>query len=165
MGLADQSCHDKSMPNIRLAMFGNIRLALPNMAKLIAHAVVHSLCPPVPEARTCPPCAAPACRKRSSSRRRGKTCTCLPCPAPVCDRHFKLCGQDTRVRPVPHPCRAMRRKRFALYGLDTHFPALSRTCVRGALRAGWARYARVCPVPHLCAGAASLRCRTLPGPP
>ena len=111
MGLADQSCHDKSMPNIRLA--------LPNMAKLIAHAVVHSLCPPVLEARTCPRCAAPACRKRSSSRRRGKTCTCLPYPARVCDRHFKLCRQHARVRPVS----------------------------------------------HLCAGAASLRCRTLPGPP
>jgi hypothetical protein len=46
------------------------------------------------------------------------TSTCLPCPASACREHFALYGP--------------RR--------DTHVSALSRTCVRGALRAMWARH-------------------------
>jgi hypothetical protein len=59
----------------------------------------------------------------------------MPCPAPMCWEHF------------------------ALWGRDTHVYALSHSSVREALRAmgGWAGHARVCPLPHLCAGSAD-RC-------
>ena len=72
------------------------------------------------------------------------------------------CMGETRTSP-PCPAHALASsvacgERFALCGQDTHVSTLSRTCVRRALRAVWARHARVLPVPNPRAGGGASRC-------
>ena len=134
-------------------------------------------------------------RSESASRCHGmgKTRMCLPRPALACAErfavrsvpHFKACrwgaaerlamyGRVTHVSALYGPARACAERFavFALYGRDTHVSALSRTCVRGTLRAVprhgrgphvsalsrrcvrqapravWARHARIRPISH-----------------
>jgi len=127
-----------------------------------------------------------------------RSCTCvrgpLRCPLRGSVPHFKACrrgaaerlamyGRVTHVSALYGPARACAERFavFALYERDTHVSALSRTCVRGTLRAVpwhgrgphvsalsrtcvrqapravWARHARIRPIPHPSAKSAS-RC-------